>query len=252
VSSSGSNIGRRLRQGSSATASFPPLREYALCATGGLVLLAALGPLILPQLPVSAWALSALVYAGSAAVVGDFLRRTYPHARLGLCNVVTLARLVIVTALAAALFAGGAGAWTFVALAGVALALDGVDGWLARRHGLVSSFGARFDMETDAALALVLALHALAVGAAGPVVLVLGVMRYAFVAAAAVLPWLNAPLPERFSRKAVCVVQIAALIVIQVPGMPAAFTSGLVAVAAAALVWSFAVDIVHLWRGRTG
>jgi phosphatidylglycerophosphate synthase len=251
MSSSGSRIGHRLRQSSTDVAWFPPLRDFALCALGGLVLLGMLGPVLLPGAPASAWAVAAVVYAGGAAVVGDFLRRTYPHRSLGLCNVVTLARLVIVAALAAALFAGGVGAWAFVGLAGVALALDGVDGWLARRHGLASSFGARFDMETDAALALVLALHALAIGAAGPVVLVLGVMRYAFVAAAAVLPWLNGPLPERFSRKAVCVVQIGALIAIQVPGMPAAFTSALVAVASAALVWSFAVDIAHLWRRRT-
>jgi phosphatidylglycerophosphate synthase len=251
MSSSGSSIGHRLRQSFPAATSLPPLRDYALCALGGLVLLAALGPLLLPELPASAWALSALVYVGGAAVVGDFMRRTYPHRSLGLCNVVTLARLVIVTALAAALFAGGEGAWAFVALAAVALALDGVDGWLARRHGLASSFGARFDMETDAAFALVLSLHALAIGAAGPVVLVLGVMRYAFVAAAAVLPWLNAPLPERFSRKAVCVVQIAALILIQVPGVPPAVASALVAFAAALLVWSFAVDVAHLRRGRS-
>jgi phosphatidylglycerophosphate synthase len=125
-----------------------------------------------------------------------------------------------------------------------------VDGWLARRHGLTSSFGARFDMETDAAFALVLALNALATGAAGPVVLLLGLMRYAFVAAAAVLPWLNAPLPERYSRKTVCVVQIAALILIQVPGVPAPLASALVLCAAAALVWSFAVDVAYLRHGR--
>ena len=42
------------------------------------------------------------------------------------------------------------------ALAGFALALDGVDGHLARRFDQVSDFGARFDMEVDAALILVL------------------------------------------------------------------------------------------------
>ena len=37
------------------------------------------------------------------------------------------------------------------------LALDGLDGWAARRQGLVSAFGARFDMEVDALLILALA-----------------------------------------------------------------------------------------------
>jgi phosphatidylglycerophosphate synthase len=43
-----------------------------------------------------------------------------------------------------------------VALASVALATDALDGRVARRTGTVSQFGARFDMETDAALLLVL------------------------------------------------------------------------------------------------
>lgn len=214
------------------------------------MVLSTLGPLLFPALPASAWGLSVLAYLGGALAAGDFLRRTYPHASLGLCNIVTLARLVIVTGLAASLFAGGSEAWTVVALATAALALDGVDGWLARRNGLASAFGARFDMETDSALALVLACHALATGAAGPVVLILGVMRYAFVGASWLLPWLDGSLPDRFSRKAVCVVQIATLILIQIPGLPAALAAPLVAFASAALVWSFAVDVVHLWRGR--
>jgi phosphatidylglycerophosphate synthase len=238
-----------LRQSSIASVA-SPLREFALWSAGGLLFIASLGPVLMPGVPASAWMLSAVLYLGAATVAGHLLRRTYPHGSLGLCNVVTLARLVLVMVLAAALFAGGVGGWTVVGLAGVALALDGVDGWLARRNGHASAFGARFDMETDAALALVLALHALSTGAAGPLVLVLGVMRYAFVAAAAVFPWLNAPLPDRFSRKAVCVVQIATLIAIQSPAMPAAMIPAMVAGASAALVWSFALDIAGLWRGR--
>ena len=41
----------------------------------------------------------------------------------------------------------------------VALALDGVDGQVARRTGTVSALGARFDMEVDAFLVLVLSVH---------------------------------------------------------------------------------------------
>ena len=201
--------------------SSPPLREFALWSAGGLLILGTLGPVVLPALPAAAWGMSALLFLAATLGVGDLLRRTYPHATLGLCNVVTLARLVIVMVLAASLFAGGTNSWHVVLLASLALALDGIDGWLARRNGLASAFGARFDMETDSALALVLALHAMAIGAAGPVVLVLGIMRYVFVAACALLPWLSGPLPERFSRKAICVVQIATLILVQVPGMPA-------------------------------
>ncbi|MFH7468205.1 CDP-alcohol phosphatidyltransferase family protein, partial [Pseudomonas syringae group genomosp. 7] len=77
----------------------------------------------------------------------------------------------------------------------------GVDGWLARRSGLVSRFGARFDMEVDAALALILSLHLLAGTAVGAEALVLGLARYAFVAAGLAWPWLSADLPPTDRRK---------------------------------------------------
>jgi phosphatidylglycerophosphate synthase len=235
-----------LRQSSSAATGLPPLREYVLCALAGLVVLASAGPALPPALPAPPWAISALLYVGATVLAGDFLRRTYPHQSLGLCNIVTQARLVIVTALTAALLAGGVGTLPYVALASVALALDGVDGWLARRHGLTSSFGARFDMETDAAFALVLALNALATGAAGPVVLLLGLMRYAFVAAAAVLPWLNAPLPERYSRKTVCVVQIVVLLAVIAPLLPPGASAALALAGLLVLAASFAIDVAWL------
>jgi phosphatidylglycerophosphate synthase len=241
---------RRLRQGVSSGRAGAPLRDFALSAGAGLIALAALGPTFLPALPPMAWGIAGALYLLGTLAAADFLRRSFPHPTLGLCNVVTLARFVIVGALTAALVAGGGDPVVVLALATVALALDGVDGWLARTHGRVSDFGARFDMEVDSAFALVLALHALASGTAGPLVLILGAMRYAFVAAALVLPWLGGPLPERFSRKAVCVIQIAALILIQWPGLPEAMSATIVLGAAGALVWSFGLDIRHLWRHR--
>ena len=241
----------RLRQGVSSGRAGAPLRDFALSAAAGLLALAALGPALLPALPPVACAVAAALYLLGTLAAADFLRRSFPHPTLGLCNVVTQARFVIVGAVTAALVGGGGDPVAILALATAALALAGVDGWLARSGGRVSDFGARFDMEVDSAFALVLALHALASGTAGPMVLVLGAMRYAFVAAAQVLPWLGGPLPERFSRKAVCVIQIAALILIQWPGLSEAMAEGLVIGAAGALVWSFGLDIRHLWRHRS-
>jgi phosphatidylglycerophosphate synthase len=181
--------------------------------------------------------------------VGAMAARHYPHARFGLCNAVTLARAGMVVALLAMLGAGPQG-WDVLLVATLALALDGVDGWAARRSGLVSAFGARFDMETDAALALVLAAHVWLGGMTGPEVLLLGLMRYGFVAGFWPFPWLAAPLPERFGRKLVCVVQIAALILLQAPGLTAGLAQGVAWVAVAALVWSFGRDALWLWRHR--
>ena len=68
------------------------------------------------------------------------------------------------------------------------LVLDGVDGKVARARGETSAFGARFDMETDAALLLALSLAVPALGIAGWWALAIGGMRYAYVAAGWIAP----------------------------------------------------------------
>lgn len=200
----------------------------------------------------------AIAAAVMAAVSALCLRglATYPHDRLGLCNLVTLLRAAMMAVLASLLARPGglagpeALAWAAVALALVALALDGVDGWLARRSGLASDFGARFDMEVDAGLAAVLCALAILSGKAGLWLISLGFLRYAWVAAGAALPWLTGPLPARFSRKAVCVVQIVALIALLAPVVVPPLSTLIAAGATGALIWSFAVDALWRWRQR--
>ncbi|TQJ30904.1 CDP-alcohol phosphatidyltransferase family protein [Microbacterium sp. SLBN-146] len=216
---------------------------------GVLNLAACLGVCLALGLPTPALitCAGAFVVALSAAAV--FLRRSHPHARLGLANVITLARLSMVTVLLGILIAGGAEPWFVIALGVVALSLDGVDGYAARKQGLASRFGASFDMEVDSAFALVLSLLA-ATGPAGPIAILLGLPRYLYGLAAVALPWLNGELAPRFSRKVVCVVQLVALIALQLPflGMPVALA--IVIVTAGALAWSFGIDTVALHRGR--
>jgi phosphatidylglycerophosphate synthase len=136
--------------------------------------------------------------------------------------------------------------WFWVVGALGALALDGVDGRLARRLGQESAFGARFDMETDAATVLGLSLLIWLCDQAGTWVLAIGLMRYIFVGGGWVWPALAAPLPQRKRRQAVCVVQVAALILAAVPSVSPAWASPLCFVALAGLVYSFAVDVVWL------
>lgn len=189
-------------------------------------------------------ALHAVVMA--VALIG--LTTGFPHRVIGLCNVATTARLMLVAVLLSALVAPVAPPWAVFTVALVAFALDGLDGWLARREGRASAFGARFDMEVDSLLALVLALLAWQSGSVGVYVILLGLPRYAFWVAQFPFPWLNGALPERFSRKVVCVVQIAVLIVALFPGVPAWLASLCVGGAALALIWSFWSDI-RLLRG---
>lgn len=191
-----------------------------------------------------------LVFALVCAAVVLAMRDTYPHARIGGCNGVTLLRLAMASALLVPLNAGLPGGWAVAGIAAVALTLDGVDGLLARRSGLQSRFGARFDIEADAAMALVLALHVLAQRGLVAEVLVLGLIRYAFVLAQGLWPWLGGDLPPRRWRKWVCVLQLATLIALQAPVVGPDAGAALARLAAAALVASFAVDIRRLWRHR--
>ncbi len=194
--------------------------------------------------------LALAAYLAAARLAHKAMRQTYPHPTLGLCNLVTLTRLGLTSVLLVPLVAD-VKPWTVFGVAAVALALDGVDGWLARRDGLVSDYGARFDMEVDSALALILALNAFAAGTVGAIVLLIGLPRYIFVGATLALPWLARPVLDRFGRKAVCVVQIATLIALQLPQVAASVANPVVAIVALALIWSFGRDLVWLWWTRS-
>lgn len=190
------------------------------------------------------------VFAVVAVLVLANLGAHHPFPRFGPANQVTLARAALVALLAGLAGAGigdGPG-WLAFALALAAAVLDGVDGRLARATGMASAFGARFDMETDAALVLVLSVLAWQLGKAGPWVLASGLARYAFVAAGAVWPWLRRPLPPRFRRKLVCALQMGVLVAVLAPVLAPPVTSVLAAAALALLLFSFAADVVWLRR----
>lgn len=174
----------------------------------------------------------------------------YPHRRFGACNAVTMIRVSLGCALLVSLFTGQVTGWAVAGVAALSLGLDGIDGFLARRSGLISDFGARFDMEVDAAVALILALHALIGGPVGAEVMVLGLMRYLFIGAGFIWPWLTAPLFDSMRRKAICVLQIATLIALQIPVLSEDVGITLARIASAALLWSFGHDILWLRARR--
>ena len=211
-------------------------------------LIAALTGAVLATPAAAVLALAGAALAG--ACLAQLMRWHYPHARIGACNAVTILRMALTASLLAPLAAGQGAGWAVAGVATVALALDGVDGFLARRSGLSSDFGARFDMEVDAALALILALHAMTGSAIGAEVLVLGIMRYVFVAAGVAHSAFRQPLPPSLLRKAICVLQLSALIVLQLPVVSADAAIVVGRIAAGALIWSFGTDAIWLWRHR--
>jgi phosphatidylglycerophosphate synthase len=226
---------------------------------GALVLLACVA-IVLSQAPFTAWfAVGALtVYAGVAAVVLMRVSAFHPYPGFGAPNVVTLGRLVLTslfagltleTALLPALISADV-MWPFVAVATVILALDALDGFLARRLNLTSLFGARFDMETDALLIFLLSVLAYTLGKAGAWVLMSGLLRYIYLAAGWIWPLLNGPLPPSLRRKAVCVTQSAALMGLLAPTIVPPASNVVAFIALLLLVVSFGQDMMWSVRAR--
>jgi phosphatidylglycerophosphate synthase len=172
-------------------------------------------------------------------------------ARPSPADVVTLGRAVLVgcvTALVVDSAAGRPAVLTLV-VAAVALALDLLDGQVARRTGTVSDLGARFDMEVDAFLILVLSV--VAARWLGWWVLAGGAMRYAFIAAGRLRPWLRRPVPSSMVGKVVAAVQGVTLLVVGSRLLPRPLSLAAAAVALALLAWSFGRSTWWLVRRRT-
>jgi phosphatidylglycerophosphate synthase len=192
--------------------------------------------------------------AGLACAVGIPLvlavaLRHFGADRLGAANRVTLARAVLVGAVAALVadsYVRGAAVATMTGLAAAALALDAVDGPVARATGSVTEVGGRFDMELDAFLILVLSAYA--ARTVGPWVVPIGLARYLFLAAGLVRPWLRRQLPARFWRKPVAAIQGIVLTVAMADVLPRALSDIAIAVALALLAESFGRDVLWLWR----
>ncbi|QAY75032.1 CDP-alcohol phosphatidyltransferase family protein [Agromyces protaetiae] len=188
--------------------------------------------------------------ASSTALLGIALRRR-GASRLGWANLVTAIRSALVgviTGLVAASFVAPIPVPLLIGLTVPALALDAVDGWVARRTGSATALGARFDWEVDAFLLLVLSVYV--ARSLGPWVLAIGLMRYAFVVAGWMLPRLRGPLPYRYWRKVVAAVQ-GIVLAFAATGLFPEFSYAAVAVALVLLVESFGRDVVWLaTRGR--
>ena len=195
------------------------------------------------------WLAGIAYTVGLGALLGAAARRA-SVTTLGPADLVTLARAVLVGGVTAlvtdGLWNGDAPVAPLIGIATVALVLDGVDGQVARRTGTESALGARFDMEVDSFLVLVLSLHVAQL--VGPWVLVIGVMRYAFVVASWAAPWMRSALPTRYSVKAVAALQGIVLVLGASEVLPLRLVSTLLVTALALLVWSFGRDLAWLWR----
>jgi phosphatidylglycerophosphate synthase len=188
----------------------------------------------------SAWPATLIGAASLCAYVALHRERWTPTGRLGAANALTLLRLLAISALPLLVRPPGPAAALLVL---AVFALDGVDGWLARRYRDASAFGAYFDMECDALLVLSCALVLDQSGRLPAFVLLPGLLRYAYV----VLLWLwparqprteaRAEAPRsRIGRYAFALI-VVSFIVSLWPLVP--WHRPLAAVATASIVYSF-------------
>jgi len=175
----------------------------------------------------------------------------HPGDRLGPASMVTLARATLavgVAALAAHSFAHDTPVALLVTLSAVALGLDAVDGWVARRTGTATPLGARFDGEVDAFL--ILALSVYVAPAYGTWVLAIGAAHYLVLAGEWLLPWMRAPVPRRLWRRVVAATQGVVLTVAAAGVLPRSLTQALLVAALVLLTVSVGKCTWWLWRRR--
>ncbi|MCW2750993.1 MAG: CDP-alcohol phosphatidyltransferase, partial [Aeromicrobium sp.] len=170
---------------------------------------------------------------------------------LGPADRVTLLRATLVgcvAALTADWFSQPAPVAAVVSLSAVALVLDGVDGWVARRTGTASKLGARFDLEVDAFLILVLSAYV--ARSTGVWVLAIGAARYAFVAGRWLMPSLRGTPPARHWCKVVAATQGIVLTVAAADVLPEPLIDAVLGISLALLAESFGREVWWLWRHR--
>ena len=222
-------------------------------------LLAACGPIVLGAVLLG-WQLSWLSASTATfcfLVLATLVARHSRARTFGVADVVTLVRglgVCFLAGLALQAVAGGLerhGLLVMIIMGTLCLMLDGVDGWVARARGEASLFGARFDVETDAAMLAVLSVAVAALGIAGWWVLAIAAIRYGYIATSLVVPALRTPLPYRYSGKVIAVAQAVALLAALTFGLTHGehwVPTTLLLAALALLCWSFARSVV--WQLR--
>lgn len=194
----------------------------------------------------AAWPV-ALGALGSFGVLLYLARRAYtPRGRFGWANRVTLLRLVVLLTLTAP--TSWLSARAALGLVSLVLALDLLDGFLARALGDASSFGAHFDMESDAQLVLVVTLHLWLAGSMGFWVLFAGSLRYLYVLALWLWPSRAAAREaprSRFARYsfAILMAGLCGALILPPPLSSVSACCGTLVVS-----WSFARSSYFSWR----
>lgn len=204
--------------------------------------------------PFAVLAVAAFVFVSFMGLILVRLPEHSPHKRLGVANRITIYRAALVANIAAAslhpmVFASQG--VTMTAVMAITFALDGVDGWMARRHQQSSPFGARLDQELDALFTLVLAFALLQMEVADVWILIAGAWHYFYQGLRAAFSSFRAPLPFSHRRRIICGLVVASLIVSLSPFLSARAAEILALAAVAVLSASFLTDIAWQLRQKS-
>jgi phosphatidylglycerophosphate synthase len=133
-------------------------------------------------------------------------------------------------------------------LAAAVLALDGVDGWLARATHRASAFGAAYDMETDAFYVAASGFAAYRFGHVGLFFLTCGALRYLYVLTLAALGERDDDAPRtQLGRSVFGIVAASSIVALwPVPGLAVPFAI----CATLALAYSFGRSLAWVLRTR--
>jgi phosphatidylglycerophosphate synthase len=228
------------------------LPTIRLAAIGGLLATAVLLGVVAATagLGVAGWITGLATGSAAAALLVTTRLRSDQPAILP-ADWITLARMLPVAGVAGLVadsFGRSVSVTALITLSSVALALDAVDGQVARRTGTATALGARFDSEADAFLILMLSIFVSQ--AYGSWVLLIGAARYALLIAGWLIPWLRAPLPPRYWGKVVAAVQ-GIVLTVAASGVTSRLT-GMIAVAVALLLLAESFGRCVIWLYRTG
>jgi phosphatidylglycerophosphate synthase len=182
------------------------------------------------------WPAATLAAVSFALLIFGNARAWTPRGGFGAANLITALRLGVTLAIGF-----GWGDVPSLSLAGIVLVLfvlDGVDGWLARRFGTASRFGACFDMETDALMVLVAALLLWQRRDLGGWILTAGLLRYVYVIALALVPARSGSMPRsRIARYSFTTLVLSLVLALALPKAAAIWAA---AIGTAVVTASFA------------
>ncbi len=138
----------------------------------------------------------------------------------------------------------------FILLAFIALILDGVDGFIARKYKESDSFGISFDQEADNLMLLILSLSVYLNKNIGIIIFLIPMYRYIFISSMYRFLWLKRELPKSFIRKFVCIFTSILLIMSHISYLDEYIMINIVFFALFIITFSFAKDIIWLYRKK--